>query len=374
MMAIKNHSIPLFSAKLVNQDLDFSHAINRVLKRQHYILGEEVVHFENEFAQYLGLERCVTLANGTDALELALRALHVGQNDKVITIANAGFYSSTAIYAVGATPIYVDVEAATLTMCPQSLLDALQLKPKAIIVTHLYGQLANMSDLISIAQSENIPLIEDCAQAHGAKQADKMAGSFGTLACFSFYPTKNLGALGDGGAVATNDHLLADRVCSLRQYGWTNKYHVSVAGGRNSRLDEIQAAILRDKLPSLDQSNMARRQIAQRYNHAFSSLPIDLPSSLHTDYVAHLYVIRLSKRDTFRSFLATRGIHTEIHYPVIDYLQTAYSNFKKDQYLENTEMAAARIVTLPCFPNMPEEMITQVIRSVIDYFNVGLSC
>lgn len=359
--------IPLFSAKLANLNLDFSEAISRVLKRHHYILGEEVVNFEKEFAAYLGVDYCISVANGTDALELALRALGINKGDKVITVANAGFYSSTAIYALGAEPVYADVEATSLTMCPRSLLKALDTKPKAIIVTHLYGQLANMNELEAMATLAGVPLIEDCAQAHGAYRDNKFAGSYGALACFSFYPTKNLGALGDGGAVVTNSPDLAKSLYSLRQYGWTKKYYVSIPGGRNSRLDEIQAAILRIKLKFLEQDNNLRRQIAKRYSLAFSSLPLCTPVSLNADYVAHLYVLRVENRKEFREFLAGKGITTEIHYPVIDYLQTAYS--KAENLLEATEAMANKVVTIPCFPNLPEEDVSSVITAVNDYFN-----
>ena len=339
--------------------------INRVLNRHHYILGEEVLHFEREFAQYIGVARCIGVANGTDALELALRAMDIKKNDLVVCVANAGFYSSTAIYTVGAIPIYVDIELTTLTMCAKSLAQALTKNPKAIIVTHLYGQLANIEELVRIAATAGVPLIEDCAQAHGAKRGHKLAGSFGDMACFSFYPTKNLGALGDAGAVVTNNNDLADRVCSLRQYGWSNKYQVTIPGGRNSRLDEIQAAILRDKLLYLDQWNSQRRSIALRYNQAFSALPIQCPYSTDTDYVAHLYVLRVKNRDAFREFLAHRGVATDIHYPMLDYLQTAYLT---KECLDNTEKAAEEIVSIPCFPGLSNADVDYIITTVISFF------
>lgn len=364
--------IPLFSAKLANQGLDYNKAINRVLNRYYYILGEEVSSFEKEFAQYLNVERCVSVANGTDAIELALRALGVEKEDKVVTVANAGFYSSTAIHAIGAIPVYVDVDLTTLTMCPESLLQALNTKPKAIIVTHLYGQLANITELVSIAESAGIPLVEDCAQAHGAMRDNKLAGSFGTISCFSFYPTKNLGALGDGGAIATNNNELADAVCSLRQYGWGTKYQVSMPGGRNSRLDEMQAAILRDKLGHLDEWNSMRRHIAQRYNAAFASLPIQLPASVGADYVAHLYVLRVDNREAFRAFLAAHGISTDIHYPVIDYRQTAYAH--DEMYLKNTETVTPQLVTIPCFPNLSDTDVNHIIATITHYFREQASC
>jgi len=360
-------SVPLFSAAAVNASFDFSLPIKRVIDSNWYILGKEVTNFENEFAKYVGVSNCVSLANGTDALELALRALGVEKGDSVVTVANAGFYSSTAIHAIGATPLYVDVDHDTLTMSTEALAKATTLKPKVVIVTHLYGQLADVEELVHIANEAGMPLIEDCAQAHGASRNGKQAGSFGNFACFSFYPTKNLGALGDGGAVVTNDGDLASRVRTLRQYGWSQKYQVSTTGGCNSRLDEIQAAILREKLPHLVISNQERRSIALRYNEAFVLLPVECPCSTDMDYVAHLYVLRVNNRDSFREFLKINGISTDIHYPVPDHKQPAYP--LSDEYQLNvTEVICDTVVTLPCFPGLTDIEIERVITVVLQYF------
>jgi len=366
-MILEKQIIPLFSAKHANQGLNFTDATRRVIDSNWFILGEEVINFEQEFAQYIGVKNCVTVANGTDALELALRGLGVEKNDLVATVANAGFYSSTAIYAIGAKPLYVDVDPGTLTMSPISLLKILGQKPKAVIVTHLYGQLAPMEELMRLTQAAGVPLLEDCAQAHGAKRQDKQAGSFGAAACFSFYPTKNLGALGDGGAVVTQDSDLAVRIRGLRQYGWSQKYRVAAAGGRNSRLDEMQAAILREKLPHLDRWNAARRDIARRYNNAFAALPVRCPTATAEDYVAHLYVLRVNDRDAFREHLKNQGVATDIHYPIPDYSQPAYP--LADFYpLDITEAASKMVVSLPCFPGLTEAEVEQVIGSVLEYF------
>ncbi len=359
--------IPLFSVQRVHQNVDFSGAIRRVMDRHWYVLGEEVMHFECEFAQYVGVQHCVTVANGTDALELALRGLGITKNDCIAAVANAGFYSSTAIHALGALPLYVDVDDTTLTMSPAKLEQVIDQKPKAVIATHLYGQLADVEALRRITDQAGIPLVEDCAQAHGAQHNGCQAGSFGTVACFNFYPTKNLGALGDGGAVVTDDTDLAARIRALRQYGWSQKYRVTAAGGRNSRLDEIQAAILREKLPDLRQWNIDRRHIAQRYNCAFATLPLRCPSSLDEDYVAHLYVVRVNRRHAFRAFLESSGIGTDIHYPIPDYRQTAYSGFESIS-LDVTEVAAQTVVSLPCFPGLTNDEIERVITAVRDYF------
>jgi dTDP-4-amino-4,6-dideoxygalactose transaminase len=234
-------------------------AIARVNDRGHYILGPEVEAFEREFAAYCGAAACVAVGNGTDALELALRALGVGAGDEVATVGNAGGYATTAIRAAGATPVYVDVDDATLGIDCHSLADRITPGTRAIVVTHLYGRMADVEALVRIAREREIPLIEDCAQAHGAARAGRKAGTFGVLGCYSFYPSKNLGALGDAGALVTGDTALAARVAELRTYGWRGKYRVAASGGMNSRMDEVQAAVLRVKLPRLDAWNAARR-------------------------------------------------------------------------------------------------------------------
>ena len=361
--------IPLFSASIANANIDFSSPIQRVLSRHWYVLGEEVKSFEREFADYVGVAECVSLANGTDALELALRAVGVREGDKVVAVANAGFYGSTAIHAIGAVPVYVDVDANSLNMSAPSLSSALKHGARAVIVTHLYGQMADIGELVRLARDAGVAIIEDCAQAHGAKRDGKRAGSFGDIGCFSFYPTKNLGALGDGGAVVCNDPVIASTVRALRQYGWGKKYHVEIPGGRNSRLDEMQAAILRDKLPLLDDWNVYRRQIAAKYNSAFSGLSLTLPASVGEDYVAHLYVIRTDARDAFRSHLQSKGVASDIHYPLPDHLQSAYSKEVTVGELVNTEVACDTVVSLPCFPGLPDRDVDQVIAAVQSFFS-----
>lgn len=360
--------VPIFSASITNSNLDFQSSIKRVLDRHWYVLGEELRGFEREFSEYVGTAECVSLANGTDALELALRSLGVGPGDKVVSVANAGFYGSTAIHAVGAVPLYVDVDTNSLTMSPAVLAKALQHQPKAVIVTHLYGQLADISELVRLAHGAGVAVIEDCAQAHGAMRAGKRAGSFGDIGCFSFYPTKNLGALGDGGAIVCNDPAIASAVRTLRQYGWSKKYHVDTAHGRNSRLDEIQAAILRDKLPLLDGWNAERRRIATRYNAVFAELPLKRPVSVGEDFVAHLYVIRVESRDAFRRHLESKGVATDIHYPVPDHCQRAYPDAQTIGELSSTETACGAVVTLPCFPGLTDSEVTLVIEAVQSFF------
>jgi dTDP-3-amino-2,3,6-trideoxy-4-keto-D-glucose/dTDP-3-amino-3,4,6-trideoxy-alpha-D-glucose/dTDP-2,6-dideoxy-D-kanosamine transaminase len=340
-------------------------AMRRVIDRGWYILGPECADFEAAFATYCGVPHVVGVANGTDAIELALRAVGVDERHRVATVANAGFYASTAIRAIGAQPVYVDVAADTQLMNLESL--QRELTPntvRAVIVTHLYGRLADVENIIAICEPLGIPVIEDCAQAHGAMRNGRVAGSFGTAGCFSFYPTKNLGALGDGGAVTTRDAAVAERAQTLRQYGWSRKYEVSFAGGRNSRLDELQAAALLAKLPHLDRWNQERRAIAQRYSKEIDPSRVKCPRDFGPDNVAHLYVIRCQDRAGFRRHLDAHGIASDIHYPIPDHRQPAAFGFSGRLELPETERQAEEIVTIPCFPEMEEEEIGQVIAAV----------
>lgn len=336
----------------------------RVIERGWYVLGSEVEKFEAAFAGYCGVTHAVGVANGTDAMELALRAVGVEQGHRVATVANAGFYASTSIQAIGASPLYVDVIAQTHLMSVQSLKQELGRNAvRAVIATHLYGRLADVETIAAICKPLGIPVIEDCAQAHGATRNAKSAGSFAEAGCYSFYPTKNLGALGDGGAVTTNDAGLAERVRQLRQYGWDKKYRVSLAGGRNSRLDELQAALLLAKLPHLDRWNEERRAIARRYWEQIKHPGIKCPEDFGTDNVAHLFVVRCSDRAAFQRHLDGRGVSSDIHYPIPDHQQPAYAACRLDR-LPETERLAQEIVTIPCFPEMEEEEIGLVIDAV----------
>jgi aminotransferase EvaB len=363
--------IPLFSSAVANEGLGLAAALARVLESNHFVLGREVVQFEHEFAQYVGVPHCISVANGTDALELALRALGVGAGRQVACVANAGFYSATAIHLAGASPLYVEVDAATLTMSPDALEAVLRDRPAAVIVTHLYGQLAAIERIAAMCRAAGVPLIEDCAQSHGARRGGRQAGSFGDVACFSFYPTKNLGALGDGGAVLAADADLAGRLKSLRQYGWSRKYEVAMLGARNSRLDELQAAVLREKLPHLDRQNAQRRAVAARYNEAFAGLPLQLPPSLGEDYVAHLYVLRTPRRDELREHLQGRGVATDVHYPIPDHRQPAFQGRFDAFALPVSEAACATAVSLPCFPGLADADVQHVAHSVREFFGAA---
>ena len=329
---------------------DLHAAAGRVIDSGWYALGPEVTAFEQAFAAYCGVTHAIGVANGTDALELALRAVGVQAGDEVITVANAGFYASTAIRAIGAQPVYADIRDDNLLLCAADAASRITAKTRAIVVTHLFGQLADMAPLLALASANSIAVVEDCAQAHGAQRDGQRAGSWGDVAAFSFFPTKNLGALGDGGAVVTRCDDVAARVRSLRQYGWTSKYTVADSGARNSRLDELQAALLAVKLPHLDGWNAQRRVIAQRYAGKITNPAIRLPDINGDDHVAHLYVIRCQHRDALRAHLQQHGIGCDIHYPLPDYRQPVLA--KTMAPLPVTEKNVTDILTLPCYPEL----------------------
>jgi dTDP-4-amino-4,6-dideoxygalactose transaminase len=343
---------------------DIDGAIASVIESGYFVLGPNVSAFESEFASYCGIDHCVATANGTDAIELALRALDCGPGKEVVTVANAGMYATSAILSVGASPVLVDIDPDTMTMAPESLAGSIGRQTGAIVVTHLYGQLADLDAIVSIAGNYSVPIIEDCAQAHGAARGGRRAGTVGAIGCFSFYPTKNLGALGDGGAVTTNDSGLYDALLSLRQYGWGEKYCAARPYGRNSRLDEIQAAILRVKLPKLDSLNERRRQIVGRYREAAGSA-ITVPKISGPDHVAHLCVVRCTDRQALRQFLSDSKISTEIHYPIPDHYQEALQGiFPPNIELSNTDRVSEEILTLPCFPELTEQEILRVCDAI----------
>ncbi|MGH8105067.1 MAG: DegT/DnrJ/EryC1/StrS family aminotransferase [Arenimonas sp.] len=344
---------------------ELSLAAQGVIESGHFILGTKVAGFEKEFAAYCESSDCIGVANGTDALELALKGMGVEPGQNVIVCANAAMYGTSAVSACDANPVFVDVDLHTATICPdalQALLASTQEPIAAIIVTHLYGQLADMAKICALAERHGIAIIEDCAQAHGARDANnKIAGSFGKAATFSFYPTKNLGAIGDGGAVITSDKTVAERVRKLRQYGWSGKYQNQLAGGRNSRLDEMQAAFLSRLLPRLEQWNARRRDIANAYSSGIQHTDIRTPSIAGSEHVAHLYVINSPRRDALRNHLAARGIGTDIHYPMPDYRQALFSGRFAGISLPNTEALCSSCLTLPCFPELTDDEVQRVI-------------
>jgi len=343
-------------------------AVARVLESGWYILGKEVTAFEEEFAAYIGVRHAIGAASGTDALELALRACGIGHGDAVITVSHTAVATVAAIELAGATPVLVDIDPATYTMDPGSLESTLTElmrrpspsvgRPKAIIPVHLYGHPADMPAIMSIAQRYDLAVIEDCAQSHGAVLGGGKTGAWGRMSAFSFYPTKNLGALGDGGMVVTDDADLAERARLLREYGWRERY-ISEMQGMNTRLDELQAAILRVKLRYLDEENEKRRKLAQRYDSLLAdtalTLPLTRPDAVH---VYHQYVVRSGRRDALRAHLRERGIGTLIHYPAPVHLQPAYRDrLPTAASLQQTQEAVRQILSLPIFPELSEELV-----------------
>jgi aminotransferase EvaB len=344
-------------------------AAARVVDSAWFVMGSEVEKFESSFGSYCGVENCIGVANGTDALELALRSIGVKAGALIATVANAGMYSTTAILALGAIPVYVDIDPSTHTMSLVDLEKAISTHSiSAVIVTHLYGRMADMFDVMKIANVANIPVIEDCAQAHGATLDGRKAGSFGTVGTFSFYPTKNLGALGDAGAVVTRVPDIAQRVRYLRQYGWTKRYCAEVPGGRNSRLDELQAAFLNIMLPRLDDWNDRRRQIARLYSTSISNRRVRVRTKIGLEDVAHLYVVQVDDRDGLRKHLSQFKCPTDVHYPIPDYRQAAVSSICGPlASLEITERACAEIVTLPCFPELKDEEVSYIADRINEW-------
>ena len=343
---------------------ELSDAVLRVLRSGWYVLGPEHNAFEAEFAAFCGVADCVAVANGTEALELALAAV-TSSGDRVVTVANAGMYSTTAIRRIGAIPVYADVDADTLCMSPDSLEAVLDEGVRAVVVTHLYGRLAPVEEIVALCSPRGIAVVEDCAQAVGAERAGRRAGSFGDIAAFSFYPTKNLGALGDGGAITTNRAELATLARRRRQYGWVSKYVVDTPGGMNSRLDEIQAAVLRVRLPQVSGLNQRRRDILQAYQQAAAAGGAGRVAFVNDEsHVAHLGVLVTTDREPVRAALTAAGIAVDVHYPIPDHRQPVAAQEFSNIDLPVTEFVAHRILSLPLFPELREEEVDRVCRAL----------
>lgn len=345
------------------QEID--EAIARVLDKGRYILGQEAAAFEREFAAYVGVHFGIGVGSGTEALHLALRACGVGAGDQVITVPHTAVATVAAIELCGATPVLVDIDPRSFTLDAKQLPAAITPRTKAIIPVHLYGQPADLDPMLALARAHNIRVVEDCAQSHGATYRDRRTGAWGDMACFSFYPTKNLGAIGDGGLAATDDAQLADNARLLREYGWRNRY-VSDIAGWNTRLDELQAAILRVKLRTLDADNARRRHLAGLYDELLAPGPVTCPPELpYGRHVYHLYVVRSARRDELQAFLKDRGIGSLVHYPVPVHLQPAYRGRLGDTgSFPEAERAAREVLSLPMFPELTEEQVRQVAEAV----------
>ena len=347
---------------------DVDRAMQSVLDRGQFILGPEVELLERELAAFCGTRHAVALASGTDALELALRACGIGRGDEVVTTAFSFFATVEAILAVGATPVFADIDVSTYTVDSAAVEAALTPKTKAILPVHLYGHPCAMDRLMAIARARKLRVIEDCAQAIGAEFRGQRVGSFGDAGCLSFYPSKNLGAYGDGGMLVTNDASIADQVRLLREHGSRERYrHIAV--GTNSRLDELQAAILRVKLPYLERWTDARRRLAERYRAAFTThrltdvrLPVEQPGCQH---VYHLYSVRMPRRDAVQAALLQSGISTQVAYPSILPSQPALASLKLGRGQFPVAEALSRdILSLPIYPELNDASIERIVAAV----------
>jgi dTDP-4-amino-4,6-dideoxygalactose transaminase len=349
-------------------------AIARVLASGQYILGSEVEAFEAEFAAWLGVGHAVGVGSGTDALELALRACGIGPGDLVFTVSHTAVATVAAIERAGAVPVLVDIEPGGFTMDPGALEAALQRSPKgrpaAILPVHLYGEAADLGPIINLARRHGMRVIEDCAQSHGAVYRGRATGSIGDIACFSFYPTKNLGALGDAGMTATDDTDLAVALREIREYGWRDRY-VSARIGINTRLDPLQAGVLRARLPHLADDNARRQAIADRYDGGLAGLPLDPPRRRgECTHVFHQYVVRTPKRDRLREHLRAARIGTGIHYPVPVHLQPAYEGRLAEfpAGLPQTSRAMHEILSLPIYPQLGLDAADRVVAETRRFF------
>ena len=365
-------SVPLLDLAAYHEPLlaELNAAANRVIKKGWYILGPEVTTFEEEFAAFTGSKYGIGVASGLDALILVFKACilrgQLAEGDGVIVPANTFIATVLAITHAGLRPIFVEPDAATCNLDPTKLEDALSENPKAVVAVHLYGQLADVPAIADFCERHKLLFIEDAAQAHGATRNGRQAGSFGTAAAFSFYPGKNLGALGDGGAVTTDDGELADLVRTLRNYGSRVKYHNEYLG-LNSRLDELQAAFLRVKLPYLISDNAKRRIIADTYRKEITRDDIVMPSVAFEEesHVWHQFVIRSKYRDVLAAHLASRGIQTQIHYPVPPHHQLCYREVLEVARLPMTEALHSEVLSLPIGPALAPNQV----RAVIDGMN-----
>ena len=347
-------------------------AVTRVCDSQRCILGDEVLALEGELADYLGVAHAVGMSSGTDALIAALMALGVGPGDEVVTPTFSFFASAGSVSRLGATPVFVDIDPRTFNVDPEAMARAITPRTKALMPVHLYGQAADMAALVAVSEACGLPIVEDAAQAIGARDGSRPVGGFGQIGCFSFYPTKNLGAFGDGGLVTTNDAATADRLRLLRDHGQQPKDHHAIIGV-NFRLDAIQAAVLRVKLPHLAGWTGGRRRNAVRYRALFAeaglldvvTLPHERPDSYH---VYNQFVVQVARRDELRAFLAARGIGTEIYYPVPFHRQACFADLPSAAGpFPHADAAAARVLALPIYAELADAQLQQVVQAIGDF-------
>jgi dTDP-4-amino-4,6-dideoxygalactose transaminase len=354
-------------AQYLSHKSEIDKAIHDVLDGSAYILGNQVELLEKNFANYIGTDFCIGVANGTDAIEIALRSLDIGYGDKVITVSHSAVATVAGIEASGAKPVIVDLEEDYFTIDPNLLENALSNSVKAVIAVHIYGQASSMKEIKKFCKTNNLFLIEDCAQAHGAYFNNQRLGSIGDIGCYSCYPTKNLGAIGDGGLITTNSKLLATKIRQIREYGWVDR--VSQIKGRNSRLDELQAAILNVKLNYLDSDNKKRRELAEVYDQ-LSSNDFKIPKRRkNCDHVFHLYVCSTSNRDDLIKYLEDFEIYPGIHYPLPIHLHPAYlKNIELASEMTVTESIAKNIISLPMYPELPIEDAQKIVDLISKFY------
>jgi len=369
------------SRKIAFQDLKKLHkrykgeiesSIHRVLGSGWFILGKEVEKFEKEFSKFSGCKYTVSVGSGTEAIKIALESLELSEGDEVITVSNTFVSTVLSISAVGAKPVLVDINQKNFNIDPSKIEEAITEKTKVIMVVHMNGYTAEMDQILAIAKKYGLYVVEDACQAHGSMYNGKIAGTFGSLGCFSFYPTKNLGAYGDGGAIITNNKRLYDKIKLLRNYGETSKYYYKIKGS-NSRLDEIQAAVLRVKLKHLRETNRRRQTLANLYFKGLRNLPIFLPpknttsNPLRNNY--YLFPVMVEKRDELQSFLEKKGVSTQIHYPVPIHLQRSYRELRGSRKnLLVTEHVCKRILSLPMHSELTKEEVLYVCGSIKRFF------
>ena len=345
---------------------ELDEATARVYSSGWFVLGPEVDAFEKEFAQYIGVKHAISVGNGTDALVVGLRAIGVGAGDEVITVPNTAVATVAAIELAGAKPVLVDVMPDTMLMDPDRVAKAINKKTKAIVPVHLFGQAVDLDPIFELAHQNNILVFEDCAQSIAATYKGKTTGSLGYAASFSFYPTKNLGALGDGGMVVTNNDAVADQAKLIRQYGWRERY-LSEIKGMNTRLDELQAALLRVKLKHLDAWTRARRERAMLYTKLLSHVITTPTEAEYGESVYHLYVIQSKRRDALMAHLKAKGIGSSIQYPQPIHLQQAYREVSPEGSLPNAERLAKEILSLPMYPELGLDEVREVASAVIAF-------
>ena len=360
--------IPFFNSRREHAEVqkEVSEATERVFESGRFVLADEGAAFETEFSRYIGAKYGIGVNSGSDALFLALKALGIDENSEVITVSHTFVSTVDGIVRCGAKPVFVDVDPDTYCIDTAKIEERITERTKVILPVHLYGHPVHLDEVLKIATQYDLSVVEDACQAHGAEYKGRKVGSIGDVACFSFYPVKNLGAYGDGGIVTTNESSLAERIKLLRNYGQSKKYHHDLVG-INSRLDELQAAILRVKLSRLDEWNKKRRRFAELYKELLEYTDVVLPfESTYAKHAYHLFVIRLAERDKCQQLLQKRGIQTQIHYPIPVHKQKAYTEFENASDLSVTEVICNEILSLPLYPSLTDEEVTYIAGATKD--------